>query len=204
MQKTSGFSLIEAVVSITLLIVAVTGPLALSARSLRASQEVKYEIEAVHLAEEGLEIVRNIRDNNSTQNTDVALNPQDWWSAPVMDLSECDVAYGCFLDLTIHTPGNVWSATTLKKCTTFDCGGKIRVYKNKATGLYRQASGGLGGAAWELSPYTRRVTVGVVDNEKYLRATSTVSYVGIGGATRTVSLTMDLYNWFPCTLTSCL
>ncbi|MAZ67604.1 hypothetical protein CL652_02440 [bacterium] len=69
-----GFTLIEAMVAITILVVAVAAPLTLAAQSLFAAYYAKDQTTAFYLAQEAIEMVRNKRDTNmlsflSGQNT---------------------------------------------------------------------------------------------------------------------------------------
>ncbi len=59
-----GFSLIETLVATAIIVMAATGPLALAARSLGQANYIKDQIVATFLAQEGLEIMRNVRDVN--------------------------------------------------------------------------------------------------------------------------------------------
>lgn len=199
----AGFSLIEAIVSITLLVVAITGPLALSSQSLRASREAKNELEAVHLAEEGIEIVRSVRDNNSSKETDLAGNPTGWLKGIVKLTGAsdiCEAPIGCSVDSTSHQGSSeVWGNTTLKKCQSATNCPAANLYKNTTTGIYRQSSAVLTSPdVWQKSDYTRRVTVSVIDSSKKARVTSVVTYKSVSGETRTITASTELYNWFPC------
>ncbi|PIR44669.1 MAG: hypothetical protein COV10_03540 [Candidatus Vogelbacteria bacterium CG10_big_fil_rev_8_21_14_0_10_51_16] len=60
-----GFTLLETLVAITVIIFAVTGPLTLAAKSLAQSQYARDQITAFYLAQEGLEIIRYHRDTNA-------------------------------------------------------------------------------------------------------------------------------------------
>ncbi len=59
-----GFTLIETMVAITILVVAVSGPLTLASQSLFASVYAKDQTTAFYLAQEAVELVRNKRDGN--------------------------------------------------------------------------------------------------------------------------------------------
>ena len=63
-KKSRGFTLIESLVAITLLMIAVTGPLALASKGLAYSNYVRDEITAFYLANESIDVIRNIRDTN--------------------------------------------------------------------------------------------------------------------------------------------
>ena len=60
----AGFSLLETVVAISILIGAVVGPVALVSRSLFGFPFAKNKLVAINLAQEGVELIRAIRDQN--------------------------------------------------------------------------------------------------------------------------------------------
>ena len=62
-----GFTLIETMVAITILVVAVSAPLTLAAQSLFAAFYAKDQTTAFYLAQEAIEMVRNKRDDNMLQ-----------------------------------------------------------------------------------------------------------------------------------------
>lgn len=64
-QKTEkGFTLIETLVAISLLMVALVAPMTLAAQSLTAAYYARNQVTAFYLAQEGIEIVRAVRDAN--------------------------------------------------------------------------------------------------------------------------------------------
>ena len=76
--KQAGFTLIETFIAITILLIAMTGPLYLVTKSLSASKLAKDQTTAIYLAQEAVEYIRNIRDSN-------ILNNDNW----LTDLSAC-------------------------------------------------------------------------------------------------------------------
>ncbi len=64
-----GFSLIETIIAISVIGVVIATAAQLTQSSLKMGRSTMSQFIAFHLAEEGLEIVRNIRDSNWLQNT---------------------------------------------------------------------------------------------------------------------------------------
>jgi type II secretory pathway pseudopilin PulG len=183
----AGITLVESIVSISLLSFAVAGPMTLAAQSIKASGMARAEMIATHLADNAS------ADDNSAGKTA--------WMTNVF--ASCDSTYGCVVDPTSHSASNVWNTVAplpLQECSSA-CGNASIVYVNPATGLYRQQLSGSLSAPFMATPFRRTVTLVGVDNAatpvRQVRVTSVVSYPGYGGKTQTVSLSEDLYNWFP-------
>ncbi|OGZ09952.1 MAG: hypothetical protein A3C14_04525 [Candidatus Lloydbacteria bacterium RIFCSPHIGHO2_02_FULL_50_18] len=186
--STAGFTLIEALASITLLVMAISGPMVLSAQSLRVSREARLQLEATQLAEEGIEIVHSLRDDNSADGTP--------WMTDI--LSECsNPAQPCIADITEHSglSSTAWHHNALKSCASA-CASLASLYKHNVSGIYRQKTSGFG-AGWTKSDFTRLITLTEVVAGREVKVTSTVTYKGYSGQTRTITVTGDLYNWFP-------
>ncbi|MEI6490236.1 MAG: prepilin-type N-terminal cleavage/methylation domain-containing protein [bacterium] len=62
--KNRGFTILETLVAITIILIAITGPLDIIAHSLKASYYSRDEVTAFYLAQEAIEYARNERDNN--------------------------------------------------------------------------------------------------------------------------------------------
>lgn len=187
-----GFTLIEAIVSIVILTFAVAGPMALSSQSLRASRDARLELEATHIAEEGIEIIHNIRDNSSAKDNTAA---RTGWMAAILGV--CNA--GCIADVTEHSSG-VWGASALTACPAGDCSTVGKIFYHPTSHLYRQRGAALG-APWKPTVFTRSMTVAGVDDianpVRQVVITSTVTYVGYNGTVKTINVRQDLYNWFP-------
>lgn len=67
-SKKSGFTLLETILAIAVVALAITASVQLTITSIRISGSAMDKFMAHHLAEEGLEITRNIRDGNWLQN----------------------------------------------------------------------------------------------------------------------------------------
>ena len=186
----AGVTLIESIVSITLLSIAIAGPITLAAHSIKASGAARSEMIATHLVEEGLEVVHSMRDNNSADDTNS--DGRDWMKW----ISSCDD--DCIIDVTEHA-ADVWDNQNVLKCTG-GCGDKAIMYVNPNTGLYRQSNDALA-SPWVKTAFRRTISITNIDNlgnpQRQVRVTATVTYPGYGGAARTISISQDLFNWFP-------
>ena len=97
--KKRGFSLIETLIAITILMIAITGPLALVQAGLFSANHERNEVTAIYLAQEAMEYVKNLRDSNSyVLNSGIS---GDWLASPDGTLltTICgSVTSGCYVD----------------------------------------------------------------------------------------------------------
>ena len=191
-RSTGGITLVETVVAVTILVAAITGPMTLASQSLRASRDARNELIATHLAEEGVEIVHSVRDNNSA--TDVSGTHTAW-----MNTLYPACIKGCGADPTDHSVP-VWGPNALVGCPAGDCSVVQNLYYNPATGLYKQSANPLS-SPWSITPFKRVITLQGIDDVgvpvRQVRVTSTVTYSSFSNTPRTVTVVDDLYNWFP-------
>ena len=79
-NKNKGFTLIETIVAITILMISIVGPLALASKGIVYAEYVRDEITAFNLAQEAMESIRNIRDENISNRL-----PGGW----LLDIDKC-------------------------------------------------------------------------------------------------------------------
>ncbi|MDE1975435.1 MAG: prepilin-type N-terminal cleavage/methylation domain-containing protein [Patescibacteria group bacterium] len=63
-RKQKGFTIIETLVAITVLMIAVAGPLVVASKGLFGALASKDQMTASYLAQESMEVIKNMRDNN--------------------------------------------------------------------------------------------------------------------------------------------
>jgi prepilin-type N-terminal cleavage/methylation domain-containing protein len=71
-KKKKGFSLIEALITVTILSVGITSISFVMAKNIKSTGDSRDQIVASELAQEGVELVRSFRDNNATFFTQMA------------------------------------------------------------------------------------------------------------------------------------
>ena len=64
LKARAGFTLVESLVAITIVLISVVGPLSVISKTLSFSYSARDEIIAFYLAQDGVEYVRNVRDKN--------------------------------------------------------------------------------------------------------------------------------------------
>jgi type II secretory pathway pseudopilin PulG len=101
-----GFSLIEVLISLTVIIFALVGVISLSAISISSIRLNKSKIIAANLTQEGLEIVKNIRDNNWLNYRRQAGNWLDGLTSGNYRVQYNQEALLAFSDLPLKTDSN--------------------------------------------------------------------------------------------------
>lgn len=111
------FTLIETLVAISVLLVSLVGPLSIAAKALQSAYYARDEVTASYLAQEGIEYVRALRDQNY-------LNGQPWLTG----ISDC-IGVACAVDF----PNFTHTLCTNGVCTP--------LLISPTTGLYNVQSG---------------------------------------------------------------
>jgi len=112
-MKTKGFTLIETLVAVAILVLATTGAFSAAQMGIVSSTYSKNQVIAFYLAQEAVEYIRNTRDNNGLQG-------QNWLSGISLNSSDpCYFGNICTVDLVNATlsrcPGGLGSCSFLKQ-----------------------------------------------------------------------------------------
>ncbi|MCH7597474.1 prepilin-type N-terminal cleavage/methylation domain-containing protein [Patescibacteria group bacterium] len=89
-----GFTLLETLVAVAILMVAIVGALSLVSRGLSAAFVAKDQVTAFYLTVEAVEYIKNLRDSNILDN-------EDWLDE---DIEECMEGDGCTIDMSRVPP----------------------------------------------------------------------------------------------------
>lgn len=138
-KKVKGFTVVETLVALSILVLVVSGGFAAVSLSVNRSILSKEQVIAFYLAQEGMEMVRNKRDNNGLAGVD--------WLTGLTNGGPCASGNICRVDATI-LPSGSWSL----------CGGSwgtCPVLRNSGTPdhLYGYNVG------WNATPFTREIRI---------------------------------------------
>ncbi len=171
-----GFTVVETLVAILVLSISIAGPLSIAFSGLRGAQLSKDEVTASYLAQEGIEFVRALRDQ------DYIDDGTDEWTTFLNACEPTLQPHGCWIDIIDLTHG---------ACTDAACTNNNPVEFNATTGIYDYGSGGAD------SRFTRIVkavsqTIDGGPNEYFV--TSTVTW-RTGTIDRSVVIQETITNW---------
>jgi len=150
----TGFSLVETLVAITILLIVIIGPLTLVSNSARSTDFANDQVMAFFLAQEGLELAQAARDDlliptfdpSYTGTSDTAW---DTFVRTTGTYANCFAIDGCGLDQNTNTDGSL----VITNCQTDSC----QLYFNPVlTERSRYTHDDTGGRA---SRYTRVITM---------------------------------------------
>ena len=204
----AGFTLIETMVAISLLMVALVAPMSLAAQSLTAAYYARNQITAFYLAQEGIEIVRSVRDANiiaiaggnsgvnvfggipyGTSSSTAPLFTVDSTQTQISysPINECaQVSGGKYVCPPLQTNGSVYAYATGCEPTA-----PIGQYGTWATTDCGAEDG------WTDTTFTRTVKAYLLNSSDpdEMRVTVTVTWQQGSYQTQAFSINEDLYQW---------
>lgn len=192
----TGFTLIETLVAISILLIAITGPLGIVASSLKSSYFARDQITAFYLAQEGLEFVRNFRDTNSLKNlsTNTSWLTDSTPSSPY-SLGAYTLNSGTYelnrgdTRSTVYTM-NGYDLNSTNSGINLTSGAFGDVYYDSTNGFYGCTSTDI--SCLLKTQFNRQLTI--IVNATSTQITSTVTWMNYGSKS-TFSLNDTLLNW---------
>lgn len=167
-----GFTLVETLVAITILLIVVTGPLTISMSTARSTTFASEQVVAFFLAQEGAELAQKARDELFLEAIDVG-DPSPWGdftdSTAGALFEDCFKVTGCGLELETNPDGDL--------APIVDCGAggvNCRLYADSDTTKRARYTYDDDGGANEATPYTRIVRF--TDDGDEVKVESTVTW----------------------------
>jgi prepilin-type N-terminal cleavage/methylation domain-containing protein len=175
-----GFTLIETMVAVSILTLAVAGPLFTANRAIVAAQIARDQLTASSLAQEGIEYVRAMRDNEF-----LGAYPTDaGWANFISGIENYCLGALCTLDPIARDMG-YGSGLALEPCS-----GSCTPLYRRSDGMYTQQSGG-GSNVQTIFTRTIQVTRVTATDEKIASVVSWDSH----GTRYAVSISDHLTPW---------
>ena len=172
-QKERGFTLVETLVAISIFSISILGILSILASSINDTIYAKDKMIAGYLAQEGIEYVRNVRDN-------YVLYPSvGTWATFVAKMTPCTSGSKCGFSSTSPT-----NSTSFIACSSDSI--NCQLYLNN--GVYNDSPSGV------VSGFTRKVWMKTTSNLDEIQIFSEVDW-NQGSGTYNITLSEDLFNW---------
>jgi len=173
----AGFTLIEALAAIGIMLVAIVGPLTLASQSLRSATVAKEQITTAFLAQEAVELIRNVRDTN-------VLEGLSWTNGLSACMGGNNPPRYCYVDAV---------ARTITECPTTGTG------QNKQNACpvltYDSTTGSYGhNPAWPDSIFSRVVRIEEQEPGQEIEVIVTTSWP-VGHTTRSFVIRERLLAW---------
>jgi prepilin-type N-terminal cleavage/methylation domain-containing protein len=166
-----GFTIVESLVAIAVLVLAITGTMSAVQSGISSYTYSKDQVIATYLAQEGIEQLRNMRDEN-------ALNSRDWLNGIAANSSDpCYFGQACMV-----SPIESGIAT---RCSFPGACSYLR--QDPTDGFY-----GYNGS-WTLTPFRREITLESVNSNEIV-ATVTI-YWTKGANNRQFKIKENILNW---------
>ena len=174
-KKSKGFTLIETLVAIAILMVAVVGPMSVIGGSLAQIAVARDQVVAVNLAQEGVEAVRQQRDSSMLDQWINGSNSPTYWRNGLQNNKEYIV-----------------SAPSLFSCGSFCSTTEQEVYQDASTGKYYQSLSGMTAGDTKVQ-FSRKIAVLYLAGNNEIQITSTVTWIS-QGISRSVQVNEDLFG----------
>ncbi len=201
----SGFTLIETLVAVSIIMIAITGPYMSAERTITVASILRNKMTAVFLAQEGVEYVRVLRDKVYLEECYQGSSCGSWWSDfssnpfnnTKYNIQQCS-ANGCSIDMSPSkstysiagdTPFSLSNNKELFICSSGAVCGNL--YLNKTTGQYTTTEGG--GAV--PTTFVRTISARLFTSSNDMKVTSTVTWK-YHGNTYSTSVSGHLTSWY--------
>jgi prepilin-type N-terminal cleavage/methylation domain-containing protein len=183
-QTKRGFTIIETLVAVMILVFAITGPMVFASQALKSAYYARDQVIAFYLSQEAIELIKNARDNNSLARCDEWLECTE-----VVDLSGCIDQY-CVVGLDeaaevyVDSCGSNPETCEFLKRNPDDLGTPQYAYTNDTE--------------WIDSQYQRLIRINTIDGREGREVEVVITIVWQTGLTeREFTVRENITNWVP-------
>lgn len=178
----AGFSLVETLVSLAILMTAVLGPMSIAQTGIQGARIASQNITAIFLAQEAIELVKAqvySAETNGDGSKDSS-NPNYW----LKDVKMCEGGTACAVDASPGASSQIQNCSST--CPPLYISGD-GFYTTQAT----NASGAAGSSVNEKTPYVRQVAITGNGTDDWRKITVTVQWYQPDGVTLRGTYTAD-------------
>jgi prepilin-type N-terminal cleavage/methylation domain-containing protein len=175
-KNKKGFTLIETLIAVFVLVLAITGPLVYATNNLRSSFDSRDQITAFYLAQDVLEYIKNKRDDN------VVLDGlrENWLTG----FSLCQSSNGCTIDTMLDI---VRSCPNSDGCSISR---PLKIYQQNNLDVYGIDPGSTKSRFW------RKIEINDVVSSEEVSVTITVGWSSSLNATeKKIVVKEHIFNW---------
>lgn len=186
-----GFSLVETLVAITILLLVIIGPITISSQSARSTSFASEQVVAFFLAQEGVELVQKARDDLFNEHFVSAGDPWGEFTDDAGTYEYCYLADGCGLEISSETGADSGKLVAPGNCQLTGC----PLYFNDASdeAVRSRYTHSEGGGSNVDTPYKRSIRLEYDSSEPHeVKVTSTVTWYS-GNLRNEQSATVETY-----------
>lgn len=188
----NGFTLVETMVAIFILLLSITGPMAVAQSGLRSAFIARDQVTAFYLAQDAIEYITNIRDKNFIDQFKNP-NPSANWLAGLNDCVDSDSNITCTIDTT-----KTDLTAAIRRCSNgvVGCSQNFPLKKNVDNQFV------FGSATDTNSSFYRTINIreiqGASSGVKEAQITVTVGWTPINSSTeREIVIQENIFRWAP-------
>lgn len=179
-ENLRGFTLLETLIGIAILVVAITATFTAVQSGLSSSIESRDQVTAFFLAQEGIEFIRNARDTNVLTSGGV-----NWLVGPPKDFSTaCMGGRYCTVDSVSNTVTSCPTPTLLSSCPFLK---QDRVTNSPTYGMYGE------NASWTTTLFRRVIQIQSISADEVV-ITVTIDW-SKGAFPKTFKVHESIFNW---------
>jgi Tfp pilus assembly protein PilV len=200
-KHVAAFTLLETLVAISILLVAIVGPLTIASRGLNAALVSSDQIVATYLTEDAIEYVRFARDSNILSCTSGNSCANTWLTyggSNGVDLTQCIVNSGngkdkCYFDSSLNTSAPEQCKNGKCPPIDYDTTSDFYNYVSVPNGYSVISNNHITPNTNAPTKFTRSVSITVINNTEAVVSATTTWTEGV--VTHTVALHDDLFEW---------